>query len=286
LEIIRMKFKTIFVLFNALLIFSFAFIFLMPFFLLGGEYSLPFWGRNWPLFLFFIAVLVGFNAFFAANWRIFTLLEGEDWDALGTLLEQRVFSKKRYDRRTVRLLINTSLLRGDLAIIDRLEAVLRSQRPTALRRDAVLFGAARFLRNDTEATVGFLEEFADGKGVENPAWIRFYRAFSLVLAKRAAEAAPLLEPSLGSKDPALSLLSAYVLGALCASAAEPGERERYASAAEARRAELAARYGSEKRGAERLARELERAKGEIHIVILSKILDEASAWLLKPATPA
>ncbi len=276
-----MKFKTIFALFNAILIFSFAFIFFMPFLLLGAEYSMPFWAKNWPLFLFFTAVLIGFNAFFVSNWQLFTLLESEDWDALGDLLGARVFEKKRYDRRTVRLLVNTALLRGDMAVVEKLESVLRSEKPVALRRDAVLFGAAKLLKNDTQASVVFLDEFADGKGVENPAWIAFYHAFSLVLVKRSPEAAPELEALIGSRDHVLAVLSAYLLGTLCAPSAAAVERDRLVGLAEARRADLFKRFGAIK-----WAREVERAKGEIHVVILSRILDEASAWLLKiaPAT--
>ncbi|PKL08510.1 MAG: hypothetical protein CVV51_08560 [Spirochaetae bacterium HGW-Spirochaetae-7] len=269
-----MKFKTIFALFNIILIFSFGFIFMMPFMLLGSEYSLPFWTKNWPLFLFFTAVLIGFNAFFVSNWRLFSLLESEDWEALGSLLGQRVFDRKRYDRRTVRLLVNTSLLRGDMDTVKRLETALRTDKPAALRRDAVLFGAARLLANDAEASVRFLSEFADGAGVENPEWMRFYHAFALVLGKRASEAAARLMPTLSSKDPVLSLLSAYTLGTTCAVAVTPAERQSLVAAAEGRRAELARRYG-----AVRWAREVERAKSEIHIVILSKVLDEATSWL-------
>jgi len=276
-----MKFKTIFALFNAILIFSFAFIFFMPFLLLGAEYSMPFWAKNWPLFLFFTTVLIGFNAFFVSNWRLFTLLESEDWDALTVLLEQRIFDKKHYDRRTVRLLVNTSLLRGDMAVVEKLESVLRKEKPAALRRDAVLFGAAKLLKNDTQASVLFLDEYADGKGVENPAWITFYHAFALVLVKRSPEAAPGLEASLGSRDHVLAALSAYLLGSLCAPSAPAVERDRLAALAEAKRAELFKRFG-----AVHWAREVERAKSEIHVVILSRILDEASAWLLKIAPAA
>lgn len=276
-----MKFKTIFVLFNAILIFSFAFIFLMPLVLLGGTYALPFWGKNWPLFLLFAAVLVGFNAFFVKNWKMFSLLETEDWDALSALLCDRVFGRGRFDRRTVKLLVNTSLLRGDMATVERLEAALRKDKPSALRRDAVLFGAARLLKNDAAASERFLGEYADGEGVDNPAWIGFYHAFSLVLAKRAADAAARLESSSASKDPILALLSAFMLGTMCAAATDGAERARLEAVAEARRAAMAARYG-----AQRWAKEVERGKSEVHIVILSKILDEASAWLLKVESKA
>jgi len=276
------KFKTIFVLFNVLLIFSFAFIFFMPLYLLGSDFLGTFWTTNWPLFLFFALVLVSFNAFFVANWRLFSLLEAEDWDGLGTLLSGRVFEKGRYDRRTVRLFINTALLRSDLPAIERLESTLRERRPKALRRDALLFAAARLLKNDAEASVAFLEEFARGGG--RPDWLDFYYAFSLVLARRTGDAAPRLEPLLSAKDPVLALLAAYTLGVLCAPSASPEERSRRASLAEGRRDALARRFGAAtggpaSRGAERGSREIERAKGEVHIVILSKIVDEAGAWL-------
>jgi len=269
-----MKFKTIFILFNAILIFSFAFIFLMPFFLLGPEYSTPFWLKNWPLFSVFAAVLVGFNTFFVLNWRLFSLLESEDWESLGALLVDRVLVKRRYDRRMIRLLVNTSLLRGDMATIERLESALRSAKPAALRRDAVLFGAARMLKNDAAATEAFLAEFVDGRGVDNAEWLRFYYGFVLVMRERFAEAAPHLKTIIASRDPVLSLMSAYILGSLCAAATKAGDRQALVDSAAAVRARLSGRFD-----AARWAREAERAKGEVHIVILSRILDEASGWM-------
>lgn len=269
-----MKFKTIFILFNAILVFSFAFIFLMPFFLLGAEYSASFWLKNWPLFTVFAAVLVGFNIFFVLNWRLFSLLEAEDWESLGTLLIDRVLVRKRYNRRMVRLLVNTSLLRGDMATIERLESALRDARPAALRRDALLFGAARMLKNDAEASERFLSEFVDGRGVDNAPWLSFYYGFVQVMRGHFNEATPQLRKTVSSKDPALALVSAYVLGSLCAVAAKPEDRPALVHVAEEVRTRLARSYDAAK-----WAREAERAKGEVHIVILSRILDEAGSWL-------
>lgn len=274
LETFGMKFKTIFILFNAILIFSFAFIFLMPFFLLGAEYSTPFWLKNWPLFMVFAAVLIGFNIFFVLNWRLFSLLESEDWESLGALLADRVLVRRRYDRRMIRLLVNTSLLRGDMATIERLESALRVGKPAALRRDAVLFGAARMLKNDAEATERFLAEFVDGRGVDNAQWLLFYYGFVLVMRERFDEATPRMQATISAKDPVLALMSAYILGSLCAVAAKPGDRQALVDSAEAVRIRLSRTFDAAK-----WARETERAKGEVHIVILSRILDEASGWM-------
>lgn len=269
-----MKFKTIFILFNIVLVFSFVFIFFMPFALLGAEYSLAFWKTNWPLALFFIAVLGAFNAFFALNWRLFALVEKEDWDALSSWLVDRIFVGKRYDRRYVRLLVNASLLRSDAETLRRLEEELASRKPAALRRDTLLFLVARSLRNDPLGTDEFLKDKLGAKGVDNPAWVGFYHAFNLMLLKRAQEAVPRLEAGMRSRDPVLALLSAYLLGSVCAQAAEPDDRAGLTGRVEALKRRLASRYKPE-----RWSAETEKAKNEVHIVVLSKLLDDAGAWL-------
>jgi hypothetical protein len=269
-----MKFKTIFALFNIVLVLSFTFILVMPFFLLGAEYSLSFWARNWPLIIFFVIVLAGFNTFFAFNWRLFSALEAEDWQAVSSLLSDRVLRQHKHDRRTIRLLLNTALLKGDVQLVQKIEQELRERRPAALRRDAVLFGVAMLLRNDPLASERFLAPFLDGHGVDNAKWLGFYHAFSLVMQKRAYEAVGLLQPYLDADDPVLALLSAYLTGTLCASAVDAGKREELLASAQRVRTRLAKHYTSV-----RWAKESERAKGEMHIVILSKILDDASAWL-------
>lgn len=269
-----MKFKTIFALFNIVLVLSFVFILVMPFFLLGTGYSLTFWARNWPLIIFFIIVLAGFNIFFALNWRLFLALESENWKAVTSLLVDQVFTRHRYDRRTIRLLVNTALLKGDVELVWKIEQELRERRPAALKRDAVLFGVAYLLRNDPVASERFLSPFLDARGVDNAQWLGFYHAFSLVMQKRAQEAIGLFQPYLKAGDPVLALLSAYLTGTLCASAVEIEKREELQVKAHSVRAHLAGRYSSL-----RWARESEKAKGEMHIVILSKILDDASSWL-------
>jgi hypothetical protein len=269
-----MKFKTIFALFNIVLVLSFVFILVMPFFLLGSDYSLTFWARNWPLIIFFVIVLTGFNVFFVLNWRLFSALEAEDWKTVTSILSDRILVRHRHDRRTIRLLVNTALLKGDVELVRKIEEELRERRPAALRRDAVLFGVALLLRNDPAASERFLTPFLDARGVDNARWLGFYHAFSLVMQKRASEAVALLQPYLDSGDPVLSLLAAYLTGTLCASAVDPSRGQELLAKAQAVRSRLAGRYSSL-----RWARESEKAKGEMHIVILSRILDDASTWL-------
>jgi len=270
-----MKFKTIFILFNIIILFSFLFIFLLPLLLLDASYSLLFWAKNWPLALFFVAILFVFNLFFASNWKLFLLVEKEDWPKLAELLRIELFQKHRFTRRNIRLFINASLLRSDMASVDSLEALLRERDPRTLRREATLFGTSWLLRNDNAGAEKFLEPWLSAKGVENQDWILFYYAFIMILQKKSAEAIPHLEKLLASSDTVLALLSIYLYGSLCTAAEkDPLERGRMAAVAEAKRSALAKKFS-----AERWSKETERAKGEVHIVILSKLIDEAGAWM-------
>ena len=77
-----MKFKTIFLLFNIIIVISFVFIFFMPVFMLGADYGITFWQKNWPLAIFFVLILAAFNGFFLSNWQVFSLIEAERWDSI------------------------------------------------------------------------------------------------------------------------------------------------------------------------------------------------------------
>ncbi|MCX7024969.1 MAG: hypothetical protein NT080_10155 [Spirochaetes bacterium] len=270
-----MKFKTIFILFNAVIAVSFLFVFLVPLFLLGSGYSLAFWARNGPLGFFFVAVFVTLNAFFAANRVIFALVEREDWDGLSAWLADRIFEKKRYRAMHVRFLISTALNKSDLAMIDRLEAELREHRPALLCKNAVLFGVVYLLRNDPAAAERFFSSVVGAGDADNPGWLDFDYGFSLVLQRREGEAVSWFRKAAARRDAVLVLLSSYMLGTLCAASAPQGpERSELEAFAGQRRDALRKRFGPE-----RWSREIERARGEVHIVILTKLIDEASRWM-------
>lgn len=275
-----MKFRTIFTLFNVVILTSFAFVFLMPLFVLGAGASLDFWKENWYLALFFLLLIAGLNSFFLANRKVFVLVEREDWGGLSAYLVKSMAGKGRIRSSRVRLLINAYLLQSDAEGIARLESDLSAKRPDLLRRNALLFGVTRLLRGRNEEAEAFLKGYLDAKDADSPDWLRFDYGFSLILQKRAREALPFLERSLDSKDAVLRVLAAYLLASLGADAAETEEARAEARArAEAERGRLRARFD-----ARRWAKEVERAKSEVHIVILSKLVDDAGRWLLETAS--
>jgi hypothetical protein len=278
-----MKFRTIFALFNAVILSSFAFVFLMPLFVLGAGSTLDFWKENWYLALFFLLLIAGLNGFFLANRKVFVLVEREDWGGLSAYLVKSMFGAGsrpgRFRSSRVRLLINAYLLQSDAEGLARLEAELAAKRPDLLRRNALLFGVTRLLGGRNEEAEAFLEGYLDAKDADCPDWLRFDYGFCLILQKRAREALPYLEGALGSGDAVLRALAAYLLGSLGAEAAASEE-----DGAEARRKAEAERAALRKRfDARRWAKEVERAKSEVHIVILSKLVDDAGRWLLESA---
>jgi hypothetical protein len=276
-----MKFRTIYILFNVVVVLSFLFVFFMPFFLLGPEYSLAFWKSNWYLALIFLLVIGALNAFFIANWQIFVLVEKEDWASLSVHLVDKIFNKKRYGSRHVDLLVNAYLLMSDVDGIGRLETELAAHRPELLKHSAVLFGVTRLLRNRPAEAEAFLKPYLEAKGVDSRDWLRFDYAFSLVLQRRFSDAAPYLREAASSHDAILSLLSAYLLGSLvAAAAATEAEKTELRALADATRSRLRKRFPGQ-----RWNREVERAKSEVHIVVLTKLIDDACRWLFEaPAT--
>jgi len=270
-----MKFRTIFILFNIVIVASFLFVFLLPLFLLGGDTSLAFWSGNWYLAIFFVALIAALNGFFLANRKVFVLVEREDWTALSAYLGERIYAKGIFKASHIRLLINAYLLQSNVDAIEKLEIELANKRPKLLRREALLFGVTRLLRNMPAEAEAFFARYLEAKEVESRDWLRFDYAFSLALQKRVSDALPFLREASRSRDAILSLLGAYLLGTLgIAAATSEEERTEIRAEAEASRARLRKRFPGP-----RWSSEVERAKNEVHIVILSKLIDDAGRWL-------
>ncbi len=270
-----MKFRTIFILFNVVILTSFLFVFLLPIILLGAGSSAAFWKDNWYLAVLFLALLGGLNAFFLLNSKTFVLVEREAWGELSAHLVSLMFPKGRFGSARVRLLVNAYLLQSDIEGIERLEKELSSKKPGLLRKNALLFGVTRLLRNKSEEAEAFFASYLDSKDVDSRPWLRFDYGFSLVLQKRPAEALPFLEEGASARDPVLRLLAAYLLGSVgAASAKDEAEKSALAAKAEAARGRLRKRYPSS-----RWSKEVDRAKSEVHIVILSRLIDDAGRWL-------
>ena len=277
-----MKFKSIFLLFNVVILVSFLFVFAMPFFALGGAFALSFWGSNWPLAAVLLLILAGVDGFFFANLRLFSLLEREDWPALVAYLEDRVLKRGRYSSRLVRLLANTYLVLSDSAAVVALESKAAAAKPVLLDRNAMVFGTARVLSGDhAGAAAFFAEREASGKA-EAPEWVRWYRAFALLLGRDFSAAADILSVlAAEAKDPLVIGLAAYFLDDAVRKAL-PDRAEALHSAAEEGKARVLKGLPSHTAW----NKETEKSRTEIHVVVLAKSLDDAGRFLYAPEAKA
>jgi hypothetical protein len=270
-----LKFKSVFVLFNVAVGLSFVFVFAMPFVALGGGYAATFWRTNWPLASALVVVLGAIDVFFAFNWKLFTLLEREDWPALAAYLEERVVRKGRWNSRLVRLLANTHLVLSDADAVVALEAEAAKAKPSLLDKNALVFGVARVLKNDPPSAAAFFASRRGPKKSENPEWVEWYYAFCLLLDRKFEEAADVLLPLSGSAKDA-------VVAALCASFLRNAVARALPSrAAECEAAAAAAAERVKRKFATRAAwnKELENARADIHVVVLGKSIEEAADLL-------
>jgi len=275
-----LKFKSVFALFNIIVGVSCIFVFAMPFFALGAEYATSFWSANWPLAVSLVVILLGIDIFFALNWRLFALLEREDWPALTHYLEERIIGKGQWSSRLVHLLANTYLVLSDPQSVAALEAKAKHAKPGLIEQNALVFGVAHILSNKPEEAKAFFSARLSGRkqGGSRRAvydWLEWYYVFSLLLLHDFAGAADkLLLLASNAKDGLVTALSYSFLHDSIARAL-PERKEELASAAEAARSRLLKRFPT--RAA--FQKELQGASAEIHVVVLSKSINEAAESL-------
>jgi hypothetical protein len=263
-----MKFKTIFILFNVVIVFSFLFIFFMPLTVLGWDYAQLFWSRNWILAVLFVAVMVGINAYFFSQWRLFMLLESENWQGLIHYLEERIYDKKRIRPQHVRILINTYVVTSRLDAIEKLEGFLVKHRPDLVSRFALQLGVPYLLKNQADTAERFFSGLLENPRVKRRNWIRWTHAFAVLLQQKQDDAKERLKELVPDvKDPVLLVLALYLLEAFTKSDEEAGRL------VESNLAELKQKYTQSQ-----WSKEADKRKNEIHVLLLSKLLQEASDW--------
>lgn len=270
-----MKFKIIFIIFNIVIVVSFLFIFFMPAIFLGWEYSRLFWSSNWILGVAFVAVLGGLNGYFLSNWKLFGHLEREDWSGLIEYLEDQIYRNKRFNRQRIRILINAYIVSSRTEGISKLEEFLREERPEIVPRFSLALGVPHLLKNDPLDMELFYGELKDKKETKDRLWVRWSYAFALMLGKKSEMARnELLSITDEAKDPILRLLTAYLLDAY-ASQDQDVRNVVLETVRAVTRAYTAASW----------RKEVERRRSSIQIVVLSKLIDDATAWAFNTKTP-
>ncbi|MDR3337775.1 MAG: hypothetical protein LBT16_11275 [Treponema sp.] len=271
-----MKFKTVFILFNGIILIFFILILLFPRLVLPPGLALNFWRSLWPIALVLFLILAGMDVFFITNYRLYALLEREDWPALAGYLETQVMEKGRYFSLQVRLLANAYLLLSDPASATALENRLSLVRPKLLEEHALVFGLARILAKDYQGASRFLEARLAAAGLhkKRPApWLSFYHGFALFLTgnhEKAAEIFPELVRSSG--DPLVAGLAAWFLAEKMGKTFPEGK---FAEAVDEGRKRAREQIPDRARW----EKELAKAQSEVHAVMVMGYLRDTADWL-------
>ena len=268
-----MKFKVIFILFNVVILISFLVIYFMPLIMLGWDYTRVFWSKNWGLPVLFVGIIGLLNGYFIMNWKLFGLLEREDWPELIAYLEGKTYSKKFILPQQIRILINAYLVRSDLDAIGKLEGFLQKEREHLIPRFALAFGIPYLLRNNGAEMRDYFSRFLEIKSRDRY-WIRWNYAFALILQGEREKAREVLMGITDQKkEPVLSLLTLYLMDSL--KSEDEVTRNAVASGID----EIAKRFTPTT-----WAREVEKSKNNIQVVILSKLVEEATDWVFAEET--
>jgi len=211
-----MKFKTIFLLFNLVVLFAFLFVALVPFFMLGSDFSRLFWTQNWILVVLFFCFILLLDGYFILNWKLFIYLENEDWAGLMAYLEERIFQQGKMKLRYLSLYVNTCLSVSNLDKIHRLEMEVREKKIEMLGALALPFGIPYLLKKDDSRTEDYFREVLKLDNLKEPSWINWCLAFSLISQKKIEFAVNPLIIALKEekKDQVLLLLVLFMLDSL------------------------------------------------------------------------
>jgi hypothetical protein len=270
-----MKFKALFVIFNIVLLFSFLTIFLLPFFILDPGFMAGFWAKNWYFGALFVAVMGVVNVAFALNWKTLSYLEREDWPGLAAYLERDAFDRNRLSARKARLLCDSLLLLGDFDTLRRLEDELRPRKPRLLASLSVRFAAAYLLSSDYARVEAVT---APGSSGADRDWLCFYAAFSRNMQSRFGEASrAMIDLVAQAREPIVQALAGFLCaGTLARNAADLAEE--LDRSAESAKSLVLASFTKKK-----WLEHVEDRKSETYVVILSKLIDESTAWLFPDA---
>jgi hypothetical protein len=150
-----------------------------------------------------------------------------------------------------------------------LEAYFAKRKPGMIGRFSLSFGIPHLLAKDPMDPKTFFGDLLETANVADREWVRWNRAFSMLQLKEKAEAKGELVSLLDSRpDPVLHLLTLYLMDVLAKDDGALGKR-----VAEGRDG-LRGRFTQEQFG-----RRIEAAAGNMEVVVLSRLLQDALRWL-------
>jgi len=237
----------------------------MPILLIGQNYFSLFISKDWYVLVLFFLCIAGVNIYFILNWKLFRLLETEDWQMLSRYLEEQVYKKKRIRKIYVKMLLNVYFLNSEMDKINKLEEYLKNEKPQYLLYFSVEFGIPYLINSDAVSSESYFGKLLASRKTANVEWIRWNYAFALMQKKEfEAAKAELLKLYGESTNPLIFLLTLYLLDSFAKM--DIGVKSKVDEGIK----KLRNMYGLKK-----IDKELESNSDNIEVVILSQIIREA-----------
>ncbi|MBN2533144.1 MAG: hypothetical protein JXB88_09645 [Spirochaetales bacterium] len=264
-----MKFKSIFIVFNIVIAFSFLFFFLMPVFIFGLDNLFLVFSKYWIALSLFLVLLIVFNVYFIINWKFFRLLENEDWYGLINYLENRIYHRRIISKRSIKILLNTYLCTSNSEGIKKLAGFLKKQKPFLVSFYSLRFSIPYLIADTPEESELFFKYLLQDQKLKHRDWITWDYGIILMQQKKRDEAittfSSLLFPNV---DAIIYLLALYMLNSLC------NDNKRLKNTLDLAKEE----YGKNHTRNE-LTERIEKNKNNIQILSLRSTILEAFKWM-------
>ena len=246
-------------------------IFFMPAFLLGTQYASMFWQQSWYLAAIFLLVLLGLDGYFLVHWKLFRLLEQEDWSSLQSYTQEKIVHSRIVSAQHINLFLNSCLMLNDLSAIEEAGKKIQDTSPTTLTKYLAGFGIPVLLRHNGNEIINFFgsswEQFKSAKKSIDP-WIGWMYSFGLLLEKQDTKAKEVLLAVLPmvKKSSPLELLTYYLL--------KNFPDDQVTRLAENYKQKITSTYSKD-----RWAKHMEKSRDSIQVLLLQTIINEATDWL-------
>ena len=219
-------------------------------------------------------LLIIMSLFIFFNYRLFSLLEREDWPALAYYLEQKVYIKRRYTYRNVRLLASSYLVISDYSSVLNLEAKTHLAKDSLIPKNILVFGAARILSGGYAEAALFFRKYQKKCKDSDRYWVRWYIGFSNLLAGDfGASELEFTSLAVSCGDAVISGLSAYFIANSLEKKSQDPQKCR-AALQQGR-----TRVVSALKNIRGWKKEIEKMGTDIHTAIIRKYIDAAGVWL-------
>ena len=275
--VFSLKFKYLIIAFSGLAVIILLIAVFLPLLLSKGITVMDFRHIILPLFAFIVLLLIGVSIFFFLNYRLLSLLEREDWPALAYYLEQKVYGKKRFTDRNVRLLASSYMVISDFQSVSKLEGKTMHAKPLLVYKNALIFGSAKVLSGKYGEAAFFFLSNINKCNKKDKQWVRWFSGFSHLLGGAFSSAEPEFSSlAVSSNDAIITGLSSYFL---------------FHSIEKSSSRQAECRHMSEN-GRDRVMnslknisewnKEVEKLGTNIHAAIIRKYIDAAGTWLFDP----